>query len=105
MVLASLVVYLVQGWTNWDYLGRLLGLCSITSMLLLGGHIYNYVTKDRKAAYTLFFLGLLSSAAHFSYLGDLFDSINAITSSFGLQKATYLFHPVNTFLPVFIFSY
>jgi hypothetical protein len=74
-VVASLSVFLLQGWANGNDIIRFYKLLSLSGLLLGGGFALSYLLKDQKGARIFFGLGMFSVPALFAVLGALVYSV------------------------------
>ena len=74
-VVASLSVFLLQGWADGNDIARFYKLLSMSGLLLAGGFGLSYLLSDQKGARVFFGLGMVSVPAIASVLGALLYSL------------------------------
>ena len=75
VMVASMSVFLLQGWTDGNDIQRYLKLLSQTGLLALAGLALTLLLKEYKGARMFFGLSLASVPANFTVLGALFVSL------------------------------
>ena len=70
-VIASLSLFLIEGWTDGNDLNRYLKLLAQTGLITGAGIFLSFVVKEAKGARVFFGLGLVSAVANFTILGAL----------------------------------
>ena len=83
-ILASMSMFLLQGWSDGNDIRRYLMLLAQTGLLAGGGFAMSYGLKEAKGARIFFGLALVSVTANFTILGALIYSVfqidNALTT-------------------------
>jgi len=74
-VIASLSLFMLDGWSEGNDVNRYLKLLGQTGLLTLVGLILTFVVKEYKGARLFFGLGLISAVTNFTILGALIYSI------------------------------
>ncbi len=74
-VIASMSLFLIEGWTDGNDLSRFLKLLAQTGLITGAGIFLSSVVKEAKGARVFFGLGLLSAVANFTILGALTYSV------------------------------
>ncbi len=84
VIVASMSLFLLQGWSEGNDIRRYLMLLAQTGLLAGGGLAMSYVLKEAKGARIFFGLALVSVTANFTILGALIYSVfqldNALTT-------------------------
>ena len=84
VILASMSLFLLQGWSEGNDIRRYLMLLAQTGLLAGGGFAMSYGLKEAKGARIFFGLALISVTANFTILGALIYSVfqldNALTT-------------------------
>ena len=75
VILASMSVFLLQGWNEGNDIRRYLLLLTQTGMLAAAGFAMSHVVKEAKGARLFFGLALVSIPANFTILGALLYSV------------------------------
>ena len=103
-VIASMSLFLLNGWTEGNDIQRYLKLLAQTGLLTLAGFAMSYALKENKGARLFFALALISVVANFAILGALTYSILPLDN--GLidypSMVTWTVVSATSFLPVFI---
>lgn len=83
-IIASMSLFLLQGWSEGNDIRRYLTLLAQTGLLATGGFAMSYGLKEAKGARIFFGLALVSVTANFTILGALIYSVfqfdNALTT-------------------------
>ena len=74
-VIASMSLFLLNGWTEGNDIQRYLKLLAQTGLLTLAGFAMSYALKENKGARLFFALALISVVANFTILGSLIFSM------------------------------
>jgi hypothetical protein len=82
-VVASISVFLMQGWTEVNDIQRYLKLLAQTGLFALGGYLLSTLLKESKGARMFFALALGSIPANFAVLGALIWSIMPLDNPIG----------------------
>lgn len=82
-VLASLSLFLIEGWTDGNDLNRYFKLLAQTGLITAAGIFLSFVVKEVKGARVFFGLGLVSAVANFTILGALTYSIFQLDNALG----------------------
>ncbi len=80
-VIASLSLFLLEGWTEGNDLNRYLKLLAQTGLITGAGIFLSFVIKEVKGARLFFGLGLVSAVANFTILGALTYSVYQLDGS------------------------
>ena len=75
VIVASMSVFLLQGWSEGNDIRRYLMLLTQTGLLAAAGFCMSHVVKETKGARSFFGLALLSVPANFTILGALMYSV------------------------------
>lgn len=75
VILASMSVFLMQGWSDGNDINRYLLLLSQTGLLAAAGFVLSHLVKETKGARLFFGLALVSIPANFTILGALLYSV------------------------------
>ncbi len=75
IMVASMSVFLLQGWSEGNDIQRYLKLLTQTGLLAAGGFLLSYLLREYKGARLFFGLALLSVPANFTILGGLIYSL------------------------------
>lgn len=102
-VLASMSLFLLEGWAQGSDVQRYLKLLAQTGLLTVGGVACSYVLKEYKSARVFFALGLISVVANFTILGALIYSMMQWDGALLDYPAALTWQTVNalTFWPTF----
>ncbi len=82
-VIASLSLFLIEGWTDGNDLSRYLKLLAQTGLITSAGLFLSFIVKEVKGARMFFGLGLIAAVANFTILGALTYSIFPLDSAQG----------------------
>lgn len=74
-VIASLSLFMLEGWSDGNDINRYLKLLGQTGLLTIAGLLLSFVVKEFKGARLFFGLGLVSAVTNFTILGALIYSI------------------------------
>ena len=103
-VIASMSLFLLNGWTEGNDIQRYLKLLAQTGLLTLAGFAMSYALKENKGARLFFALALISVVANFAILGALTYSMFPLDN--GLidypSMVTWTVVSATSFWPVFI---
>lgn len=86
IVIASMITFILKGWTEGNDINRYYMLLAQTFVLSISGFAISYLLKENKGARVFFGLGLLSSIANMTILGALIFSITQIGSGLAVTK-------------------
>ncbi len=75
IMIASMSMFLLQGWSDGNDIQRYLKLLTQTGLLAGGGFLMSYLLKENKGARLFFGLSLVSIPANFTILGALIYSV------------------------------
>lgn len=102
-VIASMSLFLLEGWSNGNDIQRYLKLLGQTGLLTVAGLVLSLVVKEYKGARLFFGLGLISVVANFAILGALFYSLIPIDATFAdyPEMVTWVAIKPEIFWPVF----
>lgn len=75
VILVSMSVFLLQGWSDGNDISRYLLLLAQTALLGLGGFAMSHIVRETKGARLFFGLALVSIPANFTILGALLYSV------------------------------
>lgn len=75
VIIASMSVFLLQGWDEGNDIRRYLLLLAQTGLLAAAGFAMSYIVKESKGARSFFGLALISIPANFTILGALLYSV------------------------------
>ncbi len=82
-VIASLSLFLIEGWTDGNDLNRYFKLLAQTGLITGAGLFLSTVVKEAKGARVFFGLGLIAAVANFTILGALIYSIAPLDNAQG----------------------
>jgi len=82
-VIASLSLFLIEGWSDGNDLNRYLKLLAQTGLITGAGIFLSFVVKEVKGARVFFGLSLVSAVANFTILGALAYSIFQLDGALG----------------------
>ncbi len=103
-VIASMSLFLLNGWAEGNDISRYLKLLAQTGLLTLAGFAMSYALKENKGARLFFALALISVVANFAILGSLTYSLFQLDG--GLidypSMVTWTVVNASSFWPVFI---
>ena len=103
-VIASMSLFLLNGWAEGNDISRYLKLLAQTGLLTLAGFAMSYALKENKGARLFFALALISVVANFTILGSLTYSLFQLDG--GLidypSMVTWTVVNASSFWPVFI---
>ena len=103
-VIASMSLFLLNGWTEGNDIQRYLKLLAQTGLLTFAGFAMSYALKENKGARLFFALALISVVANFAILGALTYSMFPLDN--GLidypSMVTWTVVSATSFWPVFI---
>ncbi|MEM7358770.1 MAG: hypothetical protein AAF431_06725 [Pseudomonadota bacterium] len=102
-VIASMSLFLLEGWSNGNDIQRYLKLLGQTGLLTLAGLVLSLVVKEYKGARLFFGLGLISVVANFAILGALFYSLFPVDATIAdyPEMVTWVAIKAEVFWPVF----
>lgn len=81
IMVASMSMFMLQGWSDGNDVQRYLKLLTQTGLLACGGFLMSYLLKENKGARLFFGLALVSIPANFTILGALIFSVIQLDSS------------------------
>ncbi|MBT8141217.1 MAG: hypothetical protein KJO88_02525, partial [Gammaproteobacteria bacterium] len=103
-VIASMSLFLLNGWTEGNDIQRYLKLLMQTGLLTVAGFVMSYALKENKGARLFFALALISVVANFTILGALTYSMVQLDG--GLidypSMVTWVAVSAGSFWPVFV---
>ncbi len=103
-VIASMSLFLLNGWSEGNDIQRYLKLLAQTGLLTVAGITLSFILKENKGARLFFGLSLISVVANFTILGALTYSIfpfdNGLVSY--PEMVTWKAVELSTFMPIFI---
>ena len=101
-VLASLAMFLLDGWSDGNDLYRYVKLLGLTGFITGAGILLSFGLKEVKGARVFFGLGLVATVANFMILGALTYSITPLDNAVGSYSSMLKWHAVNvsTFIPI-----
>lgn len=82
-VIASLSLFMLEGWSDGNDISRYLKVLGQTGLLTVAGLMLSFVVKEFKGARLFFGLGLVSAVTNFTILGALIYSIVPIDGLLG----------------------
>ncbi len=82
-VIASISLFLIEGWTDGNDLNRYMKLLAQTGLITGAGIFLSFIVKEAKGARVFFGLGLVSAVANFTILGALTYSMFQLDSALG----------------------
>jgi len=102
-VIASMSLFLLNGWSDGNDIQRYLKLLCQTGLLTIAGLILSFVFKENKGARLFFGLSLISVVANFMILGALTYSIFQLDGNLIQYPSQVTWTAINTsiFWPVF----
>lgn len=86
-VIASLSLFMLEGWSDGNDISRYLKLLGQTGLLTLAGLLLSFVVREFKGARLFFGLGLVSAVTNFTILGALIYSILPLDDLLGHYPA------------------
>ena len=103
-VVASLSMFLIEGWADGNDLARYMKLLAQTGLITAAGIFLSFIVKEVKGARVFFGLGLASATAHFTILGALTYSIFQFDKALGDYPSMLQWQAVSLadFLPLAI---
>ena len=103
-VLASLSLFLLEGWTEGNDLFRYIKLLSLTGLITGAGIFLSFIFKEVKGARVFFGLGLVATVANFMIIGALTYSIIQFDGALGDYPSMLKWQTINigTFVPLAI---
>lgn len=101
-VVASLSMFLIEGWTDGNDLARYMKLLAQTGLITAAGLFLSFVVKEVKGARVFFGLGLAAATANFTILGALVYSIFQLDGALGDYPSMLQWQAVSvsSFLPL-----
>lgn len=82
-VIASISLFLIEGWTEGNDLNRYMKLLAQTGLITGAGIFLSFIVKEAKGARVFFGLGLVSAVANFTILGALGYSMYQLDGALG----------------------
>ncbi|MCH2189918.1 MAG: hypothetical protein MK188_03205 [Gammaproteobacteria bacterium] len=103
-VLASLSLFLLEGWTEGNDLYRYIKLLSLTGLITSAGVFLSFIFKEVKGARVFFGLSLVATVANFMILGALAYSLVQLDGALVDYPAMLKWQTINikTFIPLAI---
>lgn len=103
-VVASMTLFLLNGWAEGNDINRYLKLLTQTGLLTVAGFVLSYALKENKGARLFFALALMSVVANFTILGSLTYSLFQLDGNLinYPSMVTWTVVNVSSFWPVFI---
>ena len=103
-ILASMSIFMLQGWAEGNDITRYLKLLAQTGLLTGAGLALSFLIKEFKGARVFFALALVSVAANFTILGSLTYSLFPMDQQIVVYPESMLWEVTKTsiFLPVFL---
>lgn len=103
-IIASMSLFMLQGWAEGNDITRYLKLLTQTGLLTAAGLLLSFLVKEFKGARVFFGLALISVVANFTILGSLTYSLFALDTLNVVYPASMKWEVIDVaiFLPVFI---